>query len=95
MTEWSRAKPLRSGEAWTRRQGSETAVYMDGVLHMLNASALAIWELCDGETTADEMAEAVAEVAGLEIDLARADVEVALRELHERSLISTGEEAAP
>ena len=90
MPDWSTEKPYRTGEAWTRRHGSETAVYAGGGLHVLNASALAIWELCDGETTADEMAEAVAEIAGLEIGLARADVEVALSELYERSLISVG-----
>ncbi len=88
-TDWSHATPLRRGQAWVQRDGDETAVYNPdtGMLHLLNASALAIWELCDGHTTAAEMAEAVAVVTGLAPDASAADVEVALTSLLAAGLV--------
>lgn len=34
-------------------------------VHTLNATAMAIWVACDGDTTVEEIAEAVADLAGL------------------------------
>jgi hypothetical protein len=64
--DWITARPLKRGEVWVRRDGDETAVYDpdSGQLSRLNPSALALWELCDGETTAEEMAEAISELTG-------------------------------
>ena len=92
MTEtidWARARPRRRGQAWMQRDGSETAVFNPdtGVLHLMNASALAIWEMCDGETTPEEMAEAIDELTGLGSEASVADVETALTRLMRASLV--------
>ena len=59
-------------------------------LHVLNESAHAIWELCDGETTPEEMAAAIAEVTGIGLDQAGSDVEEALGKLRELGLVDDG-----
>lgn len=86
--DWMNAKPTRHGQAWVRRGSDDTAVYNPetGTLHLLNPSALAIWELCDGATTGREMAEAVAEITALDFDAAAADVAIALAELARQEL---------
>lgn len=47
----------------------------------VNETALAIWELCDGATTPDEIALAVAELCSVEPSEARRDVLQALSTL--------------
>lgn len=87
---WAERHPRRRGEAWVRREGDETAVYNpdSGRLHLLNPSALAIWELCDGETTGAEMADAVSLVTGLQADVTAADIADALTKLESAGLIA-------
>ncbi len=89
MTDWATSTPVRHGQAWVRRGSDDTAVFNPetGTLHALNPSALAIWELCDGSTTGEEMADAVAELTGLDIRAATADVNLALASLEEQGLI--------
>jgi len=89
MEDWAAATPTRHGQAWVRRGSDDTAVFVPetGTLHVLNPSALAIWELCDGATTGTEMAEAVAELTDLNIEAASTDVTTALEELCQRGLI--------
>lgn len=90
MVDWATATPMRHGQAWVRRGSVDTAVYNPerGTLHLLNASALAIWELCDGATTGREMAEAVAELTDLDLTAAEGDVEATLEELARQELIN-------
>lgn len=68
--------PRRVGEVWVQRETDEVAVYNPGTgaLHKLNRTAFAIWELCDGTTTIEEMAAAVSELTS--ISEARATEEV-------------------
>jgi PqqD family protein of HPr-rel-A system len=82
-------KPLRYGQAWVRRGSDDTAVYNPdtGTLHLLNPSALAIWELCDGETTVGEMTIAVSELTGASLDAAESDVSAALTQLENAGLV--------
>lgn len=89
MVDWATATPTLHGQAWVRRGSDEAAVFNPdtGTLHSLNASALAIWELCNGSTTGREMAEAIAELTDLNIEAASVDVTTALDELAERGLI--------
>lgn len=47
----------------------------------LNPTALALWELCDGQTAVDEMVAAVTELFGLAPERARADVVTALADM--------------
>jgi tetrahydromethanopterin S-methyltransferase subunit H len=58
-----------------------------GIEHSLNDSARAIWELCDGNTTVDEMAAAVAELTGMPTDDALRDVVRALDDLKGLGLV--------
>ena len=89
MVDWATATPTLHGQAWVRRGSDDAAVFNPdtGTLHLLNASALAIWELCNGSTTCREMAEAIAEFTNLDIAAASADVALGLEELAERGLI--------
>lgn len=83
-------RPRRRDEVRIRRAGSETTAYdpSSSAIHLLNPSALAIWELCDGETTPYEIAEAVSEVTGRPIDEVEAEVEQAVTALEELGLIT-------
>ena len=56
-------------------------------LHLLNASAKAIWDLCDGATTTSEMAGAISEITGVDLDKATQDVEAALEQLRRLGLV--------
>lgn len=82
-------RPVRKGEAWVQREGDKTAVFNPetGLLHVLNPSALAIWELCDGETSPHEMGAAISEITGLGEEVTVGDVEMTLRSLAEAGLI--------
>jgi hypothetical protein len=75
-------RPLRREGVWLRATSDENAVY-DPVtkgLHLLNETARAIWELCDGETTPDEMVRAICEVSGLPVEVVTEDVQRTLAE---------------
>jgi PqqD family protein of HPr-rel-A system len=89
MNERTEGYPRKRGQAWVQRDGNETAVFNPdtGMLHMLNPSALAIWEMCDGETTPTEMAEAITEVTGLDREATSADVDSALASLRQAGLL--------
>lgn len=47
-------------------------------LHVLNGMALALWELCDGETTVSEMVAAACSLFEGDEDAVRRDIEGAL-----------------
>lgn len=55
---------------------------------VLNGTARALWELCDGVTTVEEMAGAVNAVFDTDADTARTEVSSGLRDLHEAGLIT-------
>ena len=54
----------------------------------LNPTAMALWELCDGNTAVDEMVVAVCDLFHVEAEQARADVEAALEDLRASGLIT-------
>lgn len=54
----------------------------------LNPTAMALWELCDGNTAIDEMVLAVCALFDIEPGRARADVMAALEDLRAAGLIS-------
>lgn len=89
MTEPTETRPRKRGQAWVQRDGDQTAVFDPdtGMLHMLNPSALAIWEMCDGETSPTEMAEAIDEVTGLGTAATAVDVQNALTSLRDAGLV--------
>lgn len=92
--DWSGATPRKLGEAWVRREGDQVAVFdpISGRLLRLNDSAMALWELCDGWTTAAEMAEALSELTGLTDDESLREVTQTLEMLLDQQLISVTEE---
>ena len=56
-------------------------------LHLLNDSARAIWELCDGATNAAEMARAVSQLTDADYEDAKKDVDTTLTKLTSLGLV--------
>ena len=81
--------PTRKGELLGASDAGGWTVYDKEThsLHVLNDSARAIWELCDGSTSPDEMADAVAELTGIKREDAQNDVDVVLGELRSLGLV--------
>ncbi len=83
-------RPVRKPEVWLRQAGDENAVYnpSNGSVHLLNETALAIWDLCDGQTSPDEMVTAVCELTGMHPDIVTEDVQRILGEFEEAGLLT-------
>ena len=83
-------RPLRRPDLWHRQTGEENALYdaETSSVHLLNETAWAIWGLCDGETTPDEMIEAIAELSHLPHDLVSEDVDRVLSQFDEAHLVT-------
>jgi PqqD family protein of HPr-rel-A system len=81
--------PARKPEAWLRQAENENVIYdpKTGAVHLLNATATAIWVLCDGETTPDEMVEAICELSGLPRDVVVEDVRRILLQFEEADIL--------
>jgi len=59
----------------------------DGTEHMVNATALALWELCDGKTRPDEMIEAICVLFDASRETVVRDIERTLAEFGRARLI--------
>lgn len=77
-----------------RREGLRVELTPDGhalhdedQVHLLNETAFALWQLCDGRTSAEEMAAGVCELFGEPGVAVLDDVDRALAELSRRGLI--------
>ena len=84
------ARPLRRPGL---EVGHEAALVVlratDGrLLWVLNESALALWQLCDGETSRDEMVDAICALCGITRERAGADVDRTLTSFTSARLIS-------
>jgi PqqD family protein of HPr-rel-A system len=75
---------------WFREAGEENVLYdrNSGEVHVLNETARAIWELCDGRTSTKEMVEAVCQVTSLHHDVVSEDVDRLLAEFDRVGVIS-------
>jgi PqqD family protein of HPr-rel-A system len=82
-------RPVRRKDVWLRNTKDEIAVYNPGTgdVHLLNETALAIWDLCDGETKPEEMMTAICEVTSLPPEVVAEDVERILLEFDHAELI--------
>lgn len=85
MTDVLPARPLRTSSHPVERW-ADGAVVVPGtpdapVALALNPTALALWELCDGQTAVTEMVDAVCVLFAVDPVRARVDVEAALREM--------------
>lgn len=83
-------QPERRGELVQSASSDGWTIYEPATdsLHVLNDTARAIWELCDGSTTHREMAEAVSELTGLDLESAEQDVRSTLALLAQLNLVS-------
>jgi Coenzyme PQQ synthesis protein D (PqqD) len=84
------ARPARNPQVWLRQAGPENVVYDPAreSVHVMNATAVAIWVLCDGETVPAEMIEAICQLSGLPYDVVQEDVSRILEEFDEAGIIS-------
>jgi PqqD family protein of HPr-rel-A system len=82
-------RPVRRRDVWLRNTKDEIAVYNPGTgdVYLLNETALAIWDLCDGETRPEEMMTAICDVTGLPSEVVAEDVERILLEFDTAELI--------
>jgi hypothetical protein len=77
-----------------RGQDSVLMVAEQDATHVLNPTARAIWELCDGRTQPQEMIDAICDVFAVAPEAAKTDVERTLDGLNAAGLITwmeTGE----
>lgn len=96
-TRGEQARFVRAAHVVLSRTGDE-AVLIDekrGSAHVVNHTAAQLWELCDGEPTAPELTEALADAYGFEQDpgarsSVRQDVERILTTFHELGLVESG-----
>jgi hypothetical protein len=68
--------PRRRNDVELRDDGHDTWLVSNEThaTHRLNPTARAIWELCDGTTTLDELAGAICEIFDVPRDVAISDV---------------------
>ncbi|MDQ4130912.1 MAG: PqqD family protein [Actinomycetota bacterium] len=81
--------PVRRVELEARHDGERVWLREPGKSpgHMLNTTAFALWELCDGTTAPHEMVEAICILFGLERATAERDVELGLADLTRAGLV--------
>jgi PqqD family protein of HPr-rel-A system len=86
-------RPARRPDVWLRQAEGENVVFdpSTGAVHILNATALAIWELCDGDTRTGEMVEAICGLSGLPRDVVEEDVGRILNEFELAGILIRGE----
>ena len=89
-----RSTPRQVGEtlAEVRPTGAILRKQGDPTQFELNASAFAIWNLCDGQTTLTEMAEAIGELTGAPVDETLIEVRRTIEEFY---ILGIAFEAAP
>jgi PqqD family protein of HPr-rel-A system len=82
-------RPVRRKDVWLRNTKEEIAVYnpATGDVYLLNDTALAIWDLCDGETKPEEMMDAICDATSLPPEVVAEDVERILLEFDHAELI--------
>ena len=87
--------PARHEGASVVRLDDNLAVYDDvgQLMILLNSSAGAVWNLCDGSTTVAAMVRELAEMYPDEAPVIGDDVRGTLRKLAELGLVEQGEEA--
>ena len=82
-------RPIRRKDVWLRQTKDENAVYNPATaeVYILNDTALAIWDLCDGDTKPEEMMTAICDVTGLPSEVVAEDLERILLEFDSAELI--------
>ena len=82
--------PTRKPDVWLRQADDENVVYdpETSAVHLLNVTATAIWVLCDGETTPDEMVDAICELSGLPREVVVEDVRRIILQFEEADILT-------
>lgn len=83
-------RPRRVPGALVSGRGSEPVLVDDGRSLGLNETALAIWDLCDGSTTVDEMVDSVVELTGVDPGQVSRDVVGVIEEFRALGLVTFG-----
>jgi hypothetical protein len=82
-------RPVRRPGVWLVIQaGVSLYDQSTGNVHLVNQGAAAIWDLCDGETSPDEMIEAICDISGTPREVVEEDVERILTEFESAHLIT-------
>jgi hypothetical protein len=86
------ARPNRAADVRVYPLGDEALVYVPAtaVAYALNRSALAIFELCDGQRTVGDIGQEFAETLGCTPDALLPDVGRGVSELRQAGLVSYG-----
>lgn len=82
-------RPLRTPNVVAEPSGNDHIVHRN--THedfVLNPTAFALWELCDGRTTLSEMVEAVCDLFEIGRDQARADVVEGIRHMKAAGILA-------
>jgi hypothetical protein len=84
------ARPSRAADIRVYPLGDEALVYLPaaGTAHALNRSALAIFELCDGQHTVLDIGRVFAKALGCASDSLLSDVRHGVNELQQAGLVS-------
>jgi hypothetical protein len=82
-------RPVRSQAARAYRLGDELLVYVprSDTAHALNRSAAAIWELCDGTRTVEEISQQLADYVSRPADALVSDVKLGVEQLCKLGLL--------
>jgi hypothetical protein len=83
--------PTKSASLEVRKVGDEVLVHdpAQAKVHVLNATAGAILELCDGTRTPSEIARSIADATGADVALVTSDLETILAEFSGLHLLVT------
>lgn len=83
-------RPLRSPGVWLRQARGENVIYdpTTGSVHLLNETAQAIWDLCDGDTTVAEMVDAICTLTAMHRDVVVEDVDRILTQFGAAGLLT-------
>lgn len=79
--------PRRSDDVVISRHPHGAVVRVGAGDIVLNPTALALWEICDGRTSVEEMLSAVCEVFAVDRERARSDVRNTLMSLADLGII--------
>jgi hypothetical protein len=90
-------RPGRAQDVREYPLGDEVLLFADGrqVVHALNTSAWAVWDLCDGSRTVREIARELAELVGRDPASLEPEVVRTVEELGKLGLLEDEEKRGP
>jgi PqqD family protein of HPr-rel-A system len=85
------ARPRLRDDVVSREVDEELVIYdpVSDRTALLNASAAAVLELCDGHHTCDEIARRVAEIFSVDVEAIEAEIGTALEEFRRQGWLSS------